>query len=149
MPYDEEYQKPQSSSDKNEQSYLLLFVLHVLLFESFGMALYAPPVWFLKINCNIILFVIVASIYLYASPVWFLKINCNIILFVIVASIYKQAMKEWKPTCSAVVLLPEILQIIILSVMILSSVDAACLLLVISNFCLAVLAATTIVCTVR
>jgi hypothetical protein len=109
MPYDEEYEESQSSSDKNEQSYLLLFVLHFLLFETFGMALYA-------------------------SPVWVLMVNCSIVLFVIVASIYTQAMKDWKPSCSAIVFfLPEILQIIILSVMIFSNVGALCLLLVIIN----------------
>jgi hypothetical protein len=121
--YDEEYEDSQSGSDKNEQSYLILFVLHVLLFETFGVALYTTPIW--------------------------LKTNCSFILIVIVASSYKQAIKDYKSSCSADVLLPELLQIIILSLMIFHSVVAAFLLLLISNLCLAVLVTASSISLIR
>jgi hypothetical protein len=108
----------QSSSDRNKHIYILLFVLvlfYLVLFETFGVAFHA-------------------------SPFRLLKATCNTIIFVIVAYLYKQAMKDYKPTCSILVLLPEVLQIVILSVITFGNVDAAFLLLSISNFCLAVLA---------
>jgi hypothetical protein len=36
-------------------------------------------------------------------------VNCSIFLFVITAAIYRQAIKDFKPTCFAVILLPDIL----------------------------------------
>jgi membrane-associated HD superfamily phosphohydrolase len=117
--YDEELEDSQSSSD-NKQSCSLLFpdiFLHFLLFETFGVALYDSPVWF--------------------------AVNCNLLIFVIVAVIYRQSMKDFKPTCSAVALLPELQLIIILSLMIFDKVVAAFLFLLISIICLAVLAAAT------
>jgi hypothetical protein len=113
---EEELEDSQSSSD-NGHSIFLLLVLHFLLFEAFGVALYACPVWS--------------------------KINCNIILFVIITSIYKKAIKDCKPSCSAVLFLPELLQIVILSLMIFDKVVAAFLLLIISNLCLVVLMAAS------
>jgi hypothetical protein len=119
--YDEELQYSQSSCDQKEYSCsrcdLLLFVLlHSLMLRTFGVALYASPIW--------------------------LWLNCNIILFVIVAYLYKQTIKDCKPTCSAVVLLPELLQIIILSVMMFDKeFDVALVLMSISSLCLSLLTA--------
>ena len=110
----EEDYSQSSSSDKNEHHYLLsLFILHVLLFETFGVALYASHIW--------------------------LDVNCSIILFVIISFIYKQAIKDccYKPTRSTVFFLPELLQIKMLSLVIFDKVDAALLLLLISILCLA------------
>jgi hypothetical protein len=120
--YGEELQDSQSSSDQNEQSCyrcsLLLFVLlHFLILKTFGVALYTSPIW-LWLNCNI-----------------------DLILFVIVAYLYKQVIKDCKPTCSAVVLLPELLQIIILSVMMFDKFEVALLLMSIGSLCLSLLTA--------
>jgi hypothetical protein len=115
--YEEELEDSQSSSD-NGHSIFLSYVLHFLLFETFF------------------------DVAVYVSPVW-LKVNCSIILFVFISSVYKKVIKDCKPTCSAVVLLPELLQIIILSLTIFDKVVAALLLLMISNLCLAVLAAAS------
>lgn len=117
--YDEEYAHSQSrSSDKNAHNVLLWFVLQSLLLENSGVTIYACPIW--------------------------LDVNCSNILFVIISSINKQAIKDCcKPTCSTVVHLPELLQIIILSLLIFDNVDAALLLLLISIICLAFLATVT------
>jgi hypothetical protein len=64
---EEEYEESQSSSNKNEQIYIVLFVL--LLFETFGMAFYVSPFRLLKADCNIILFAI-------ASRLALLLISC-------------------------------------------------------------------------
>jgi hypothetical protein len=100
--YDEELEDFQSSSE-NKASYFLSFVLHVLLIDYF-----------------------VISTGLHWSLV-----NFSIILFVAISIIYRQAIKVCKPTYSAVILLPEILQVVILSPMLFDNIDAAfCFLLI-------------------
>lgn len=99
----------QSSCD-NKTNYLLSFVLHVLLIDYFVVAT--------GLRWSIVSF--------------------NIILFVMISIIYRQAIKVCKPTSSAVILLPEILHVVILSPMLFDNVDAAFFFMLISILCLAV-----------
>jgi hypothetical protein len=106
---DEELEDLQSSCD-NKANYFLSFVLHVLLIDYFVMT---------------------------TGLRWSI-VNFSIILFVIISVIYRQAIKVCKPTYSAVILLPEILHVVILSPMLFDNVDAAFFLLLISILCLGV-----------
>jgi hypothetical protein len=110
--------------DSPSRSIFLLFVLHALLFDYFGMAFYSSPV---EVTTGLR---------------WSI-VNFSIIIFVIISAIYRQAMKDCKSTCSAVVLLPEILHITILSPMLFDDVVVAFIFMLISILRLAVLAAVS------
>jgi hypothetical protein len=116
----EESEDSQSSSNDEETCFLSAFTLHVFLFVQFGMAFSTSPVE--------------ATTGLSWSVV-----NYSIILYAIISAIYRQAIKDCKPTCSTVVLLPEILIDIMLLLVLFNKVVAAFLVLLVSILCLAFL----------
>jgi hypothetical protein len=122
--YDEEegcltcFESDDSKSDSIEEDiFFFTFALHALLFLQFGMAFSTFPVE--------------ATTGLSWSVV-----NYSIILFVITTTVYRQVAKDWKPTYSAVVLLPEILIDVMLLLILLNKVVTAFLFLLFSLLCL-------------
>jgi hypothetical protein len=74
------------------------------------------------------------------SLCWSVK-SYVVVLFVAIATLYRQTIKCCKPTCTVVILAPEILIVIILGLVILGHLDAAFLFMLGSTMCLAILVA--------
>jgi hypothetical protein len=123
--YDDNVELEDWKYDSIEEDMLFFaFALHALLFVQFGMAFSTFPVE--------------ATTGLSWSVV-----NYSIILYVITTTVYRQVAKDWKPTCSAVILLPEILIDGMLFLILFNKVVAAFWFLLVSILCLAFLVVTS------